>query len=406
MSVVASIDGHQATATVTVVAAANPSGLDRIVANPSSAPLVALVDGMAGSTWRSDTLITFVDEGLLDAFGPACAGAAPCGEVILFGATQEVGYIDHTSQAEAAVTASETDIGAVNVTARLKWSSSEDTVTFRSVRLRTETAWEPLNSPIKVPLTVWIAAAGGTLTGTSTADAECPPDGDLVACVVSKHLDVASELYAAALSGIVFGATVMIGDPTDIAFSLPLALGAGWKCPVEVRSQLDGIVASAGANPMVVFRKSSFNAFYVQGIRKYVGENPWPEEPPGFACPPDDNGVIIMVAWAPNDYATLRHELGHALGLLQPSAGHTIGLNGFDASNIMWSYDSPDVTAPRSQLSLGQAFRLSAHDSAWVNRAGLRAGRTKHCQESFQADGNLQVDVPCPRLGRQLVAPP
>lgn len=411
-SVSASVDGHHAEvpAQVSVVAPATTSGLDRIFASPSSTPVVAFVDGWVGSAFKNDTLISFVNEAVLDQFLPACpAGRTACHEVVLFGADREVGFVDHTARTELD--------GTVTVNALLKWSSNEDSVTFSGARRGQESAWEPLGTPISVPVTVWIAAAAaGSLQAAINNELGCQPEGDVVECVARKEFAVASEVFAAERTGIqlTLAGVKRAQTPSSILFELPAVAPEGWTCPSgEVRLTLDGVVQSAGGDPAVVFDKSALNVFYLEGIWTYRPDLGTSSPNNGLTCPPDGNGVVVLIPFEGGPNTSLQHEFGHALGLLRPDWGHanfvdawdTTDDDDFDASNVMWSYESDAVTTPRSRITLGQAFRLGVSDSAWVNRANLRDGRKKACDDPFDLEATVAGDDPCPRITRDYRSP-
>lgn len=411
-SVSATVDGHQAEAPaqVIVVSPAVTSGLDRIFANPSSTPVVALVDGWVGTAFKNDTLISFVNEAVLDQFLPACPPERPvCHEVVLFGSDREVGFVDQTARPERD--------GTVTVNALLKWSANEDSVTFSGARRGQEAAWEPLGTPIPVSVTVWIAAAAtGSLQAAITSELGCQSEEDVVECVARREFATASEVFATERTGsqLTLAGVKRAGTPFSIMFELPAVAPEGWTCPSEeVRLTLDAVVAAAGGDPAVVFGESAINVFYLEGIWTYRPGLGTSSPNNGFTCPPDDNGVVVLIPFEGGPSTTLQHEFGHALGLLRPDWGHanfvdawdTADDDDFDASNVMWSYESDAVTTPRSRLTLGQAFRLSVSDFAWVNRSNLRNGRPKPCNDPFDLDATVTSDDPCPRITRDYRSP-
>ena len=91
---------------------------------------------------------------------------------------------------------------------------------------------------------------------------------------------------------------------------------------------------------------------------------------------------------------TLAHELGHTLGLRVPYSGHTLLVEGFGSSNLMWPYESDASHAPRASYSLGQVFRINLDSRSWMRM---------YTTESRRCDGT-DGDRFCPALARD-VAP-
>lgn len=97
----------------------------------------------------------------------------------------------------------------------------------------------------------------------------------------------------------------------------------------------------------------------------------------GFTCPgidaplPADDRLqpVIYLREGAHSVTILLHEVGHALGLTLPGAGHSDDLAGFDAANVMTSgyADTDDVW--RTRLTVGQVLRMNADSGSWLNWA-------------------------------------
>jgi len=119
----------------------------------------------------------------------------------------------------------------------------------------------------------------------------------------------------------------------------------------------------------------------------------------GFTCPgidaplPADDRLqtVIYLREGAHSVTILLHEVGHALGLTLPGAGHSDDLAGFDAANVMTSgyADTDDVW--RTRLTVGQVLRMNADSGSWLNWAK-------------DLGGNMLRDVAAPRVGCQCSA--
>ncbi|MEP7001781.1 MAG: hypothetical protein ABI969_14940 [bacterium] len=83
----------------------------------------------------------------------------------------------------------------------------------------------------------------------------------------------------------------------------------------------------------------------------------------GFFCTP--NVILMGHGWALQ--TTLGHELGHALGLMAPSFGHTDNVAGFIRDNVM-STDAALGQDARFRFSLGQLYRMHIDGRSWLRR--------------------------------------
>jgi hypothetical protein len=119
------------------------------------------------------------------------------------------------------------------------------------------------------------------------------------------------------------------------------------------------------------------------------------------ASPPfvADDANITFIGTAGN-LTTLAHELGHAYGLRPAKcAGHTDGVPGFTASNIMWPSGS---SVARTTFTLGQVFRMNTHADGWggtmliPNNIPARTPRQCFPNVSSTACPRLDVQWPVP----------
>jgi hypothetical protein len=141
---------------------------------------------------------------------------------------------------------------------------------------------------------------------------------------------------------------------------------------------------SISMNP-AIYDASRINAYFVS----WYGNNPgltlaancWMQGHPE---------ILLFSASNPNlTDPSLAHELGHALGLVNPGGvgGHTDYTAGFDAYNLMAT--NTDVT----NISIGQLYALNFSAESWLNRSGstLQSAVIRDCANSWEA-------APCPSL--------
>jgi hypothetical protein len=65
----------------------------------------------------------------------------------------------------------------------------------------------------------------------------------------------------------------------------------------------------------------------------------------------------------------LAHEMGHALGLVEPWewSGHADDVKGMSSDNLMWAGLDDAVAHSRYRLSIGQVFRMHFDKRSWLN---------------------------------------
>jgi hypothetical protein len=86
----------------------------------------------------------------------------------------------------------------------------------------------------------------------------------------------------------------------------------------------------------------------------------------GVWCPPN----VVLVSTGFRLPHTLAHEMGHALGLIEPASGHTGLVAGFHSDNLMSSGASAGADF-RTQVSVGQIYRMHRDGRSWLNRISM-----------------------------------
>jgi len=133
---------------------------------------------------------------------------------------------------------------------------------------------------------------------------------------------------------------------------------------------------------------------------------------------PDRNEDVIHISTEHHSSTSFVHEVGHALGLVMPRAGHTNELTSFRGDNVMWGHgDDTHRANLRNQFSLGQAFRLTVDAFSWINHSpavvldgdGLPAAATDGSLARDAAEVRLPCQCstgaaqPCPALALDLL---
>lgn len=207
--------------------------------------------------------------------------------------------------------------------------------------------------------------------------------GQTVKAVAEEDLKNANQIYDDNKTGISFAAdpanpaefrTLKDGDFAKLAVALPLTLPAvllsglpsGFQCSVTNALERAGLYGT-----------DRLNVYYLE----LPGT--------GMICPDDRNVVFLALGKKP---ATLAHEFGHSLSLLG-DWGHTNGVLGFRASNVMWGGDEV-----RNHISLGQAFRQNLEPVSTINTNQVRSGPTRSCP--LREDSER-----CPRLDEDWTRP-
>ncbi len=123
----------------------------------------------------------------------------------------------------------------------------------------------------------------------------------------------------------------------------------------------------------------------------------------GFTCPGTEQRpqTVIYVREVGISGTFMLHELGHALGMNLPGAGHSDDLAGFDPANVMASgyADTDDVW--RRRLTVGQVLRMNADSASWLNWAKKLDGTLLREDDELRVGCQCEADdLPgkCPRV--------
>lgn len=195
-----------------------------------------------------------------------------------------------------------------------------------------------------VPLRLWLVA-----------------DGPMVAAVEevrNRLLDKAYPVFGTMGTGITFDTLSTVLSPALI----PTA---------------DCLAAPAMSSNSSIYDSSRINVYFVH----HYGNNP--TLTPAQNCWLKSHPEIIFISWSNQNLTdpTLAHELGHALGLTNPTSfgGHTYGIPDFDDYNLMAT--NTDVT----DVTIGQLYALNFSSGSWINRPGspLLKPVVRECQNSW-----------------------
>lgn len=165
---------------------------------------------------------------------------------------------------------------------------------------------------------------------------------------------------------------VVCGDPTSPSHPFNIVEAGvstdGLLCPLGPLPPPDPPVQLAPIRAQPFYVANALNIYYVNVDKAWSGRNCAIADVP-FSCitnawPPyfvkaDANITFIGTT---ESLTTLAHEIGHAYGL-RPAVchGHTEGVPGFGADNIMWT----GSTLLRTTFKLGQVFRMNTHADDW-----------------------------------------
>jgi hypothetical protein len=273
---------------------------------------------------------------------------------------------DNLTSGPGAVTALLPQYAAVVRTA--PWTAAPELVDYAGANLPALVRATPI-APLPVAVRVFDATAAQDVT--------------------TWHLELAARIFEDNHTGI-----ALAEDDGSVTRLSPQVVAVPEACDAP-----EARFPDAGFDP-----RSGLHVFYVQGIW-FSGTRQL-----GWACEPSGQpGRAARVIFVRHDAhtTTLAHELGHVLSLRQPYFGHVNCVGGFDKANVMWSFPDEGHAQSREFLSLGQAFRVVADDSSYINMAGMRAATEPRyrCRNQDRADPN-QTAGACPSLPHPRTPPP
>ena len=155
--------------------------------------------------------------------------------------------------------------------------------------------------------------------------------------------------------------------------------------------------------PALIDAGGVLNVYYVNGVGGYRG----------LTCGrhPKRMQDVLWVGWDLHSSTTLIHELGHALGLVLPVAGHTDVIYGVDRTNVMTGGENDLDPGGRRRLTVGQVFRMNAESASWLNWAIDPADPSKRFIRETGAPrlacqcGETDPTGSCPRLVDDVARP-
>lgn len=374
-TVTASFSGYApVTIQVHVVDATVPGTGDWVAAqhNADDPPAIALVDGESGGVTVQDALVAFVGAGSLGYF--RCPGATSCGELTFFSRIQPI----HRESA----------IGFTDGCEAFDFAGG---VAFPGCTTRTL-------SPIarKVPVNagrVFILSSDASLAAAALSTMHpslYPPTID-PAGIVARDIAYTQKVLADGRTGLVFDPVAhrVPTAETDITFGPSMSCTGGMP---SVRDQLQ--TAGVPTPP-----PDQITIVYVGKLLQHDGNVAAGYN--GVTCLGQaGESTIILINWSEWNGTVLAHELMHALGpWMDAPWGHTNSVDGFNENNVLWEGESGYIRVPRSQITLGQAFRLSMDSWSIFHRTAEPFPKpgTFLCQGIWSTD-----EHPCPRLGKDV----
>ena len=316
-SVEAQVGERRATARIVVLGTSAPGTLDTVLGDyrAGTTPDITLIDDTLATSAVNDSVVAFVGVGLL---GDLNGGG---GEVAKFSTDQFF------------------RLSAVNWRYPSKATVDLRTPVYSASELAAAVAQRPR-------FVVWIA--------TSSSDGIGVANADITRALAlfrrqRTSLDVTYRVKPASGAGAYF-----------------LELTPQFAC-VRARDKLQALGV-----PTQALAQDSLNIVYVDDILDPPPTNvsvPVSSRLAGYSCPWDPaTGAVVLLSRQWRTGTTLAHELGHALGLLEPQWGHT-DPPAFGYTNLMWRFESDAGLGVRSMFTLGQAFRIHLDDHSWLRRS-------------------------------------
>ena len=228
-----------------------------------------------------------------------------------------------------------------------------------------------------LPLRFWISLSPG-----STVNA-----GDLIRNI---HLKTLADLLLKHRTGI--EANWKLSDGTEGIKTVLDAAGGNATAATALRAIIGKSCQNARAITLDsrIYEPEALNVYYVDGVVDPEGTNRY-----GWYCYEQGVGNILFVEAESQDAPhMLAHELGHALGLLEPWDGHAYEAIGYtvpESQNVM-GYGPGD----HDVFTLGQVFRMSFSKYSWLNAKRPTSGTSARDAWLTGLGLPLTTPVACP----------
>jgi hypothetical protein len=307
------------------------------VLNPACADVI--------STGGTDSLIVLV-RGLADVSGtPTCltdTALAAKGTLFL---PHNILAVTNPCKSEVAVLTKDHAVWLTDFIALMPWTSA------------TGDALVPkLGNPLAVPMNIWVLAPG-----------DSPTVAGKIKEIKNIHLDRAAGVLVDSYAGLVLGDTPTGPNVQALTDSISKRV-AGYGC-----AGVDSIKAHS-----TLFDEGHLNVFYVADVTSPSSGN---ASIAGLTCVEEGASNIIFINANEAGPFILMHEVGHALGLVRPNAGHTNNMSGFRHTVVAGSNVGLDVMDASSEIagkyfSVGQVLTMHIGGDSWLNLSSGPGGST------------------------------
>lgn len=200
-----------------------------------------------------------------------------------------------------------------------------------------------------VPLRFWIS-----VPSSKTAIAE--------SLIRDTHLKDLEELFRSRRTGLI--AAYTLADGTEAITTVEKAADGNSAKESLLRNTIGKSCLNARgiALKSEIFDPEALNVYYIDGLTEPVPNGDFRQ---GWYCYQQGAGNILFVEALDQDKPhMLSHEVGHALGLIEPWDGHAEVAMGYlaDVDNVM-EYGLSETKV----LTLGQVFRMNFSGYSWLN---------------------------------------
>jgi hypothetical protein len=225
-----------------------------------------------------------------------------------------------------------------------------------------------MKEPLQLDVTVFIAVTARTasiLSGMALTDTDQLVDdvGASAEAIAKMDVDLANLTYEANRVGV--RVVVSKYEHLPVTDDLPAKVGADPQdCSIARNlTSLTGLSTTWIAPTMI-------SVYYVDRI--FV-EDEGDAGVRGLYCPPSGTtGPLLFISFTRHTTTALAHEIGHALSLDHPEKLKLDPVKMLGSTNLMTiaAMDGPLAADVRSQLTLGQVFRMNVSNNSWLNRTG------------------------------------